>query len=136
MRIQEELRTYNMEMIFFFESPEKLLLMSTFHKSVSPIPIIADPQRVWYGIYGIEQSPAKSAYSHLTQFITTAIKAKWNSLPVYAMKQGESISTMPAEFLLDEDLVIRYMHYAPNLNSRITFDTLFRFAGDKIKASF
>lgn len=39
------LKAKNMEMIFFFESTEKVLLSSTFHSEVSPIPLIADPEK-------------------------------------------------------------------------------------------
>ncbi|HAA22752.1 MAG TPA: alkyl hydroperoxide reductase [Cytophagales bacterium] len=124
----EALRELNMEMIFFFESKKRLLLTSTFHKEVNPIPIISDPEKVWYDTYGIETSGAKSAKSHLTSFIQQAIKAKLNKLPVHPMKEGESISTIPAEFLIDEEGVIRNLHYCNGLTDRMKMDHLYQFA--------
>ena len=117
-----------MEMIFFFESPKDLLLKSSFHKGVSPIPLIGDPEKIWYETYGIEQSAAKSTKSHLTKFIQTAIKAKWNKLPLHPMAAGESINTIPAEFLIDETGVIRKIHYANGLTDRMSIDTIYEFA--------
>jgi hypothetical protein len=115
-------------MIFFFESKERVLLGSMFHKEVSPIPLIADPEKIMYQTYGIENSAAKSTKSHLTSFIQTAISAKLKGVPIHMMKDGESINTMPAEFLLDEDLTIRKVHYSNGLNDRLAMDVIFEFA--------
>ncbi|WP_448517878.1 redoxin domain-containing protein [Rhodoflexus sp.] len=117
---RQEFAARNLEMIFFFESKEKVILNSTFHKEVSPTPIISDPEKTWYGIYGLEESAKKSLYSHLTSFIQTAVSAKLKGLPVHAMPDGESINTIPAEFLLDEKLIIRELKYAAHLNDRFS----------------
>ncbi|MGC4020802.1 MAG: redoxin domain-containing protein [Cyclobacteriaceae bacterium] len=133
MKIRENLLGKNMEMIFFFESKKELMLQSIFHKEVSPVPLIADPEKKWYNIYGIENSLLKTSMSHLTSFIQTAISAKRKKLPIYAMASGESFSTIPAEFLLDENQIIRKIHYAKDLNDRLSIDTILDFASDKSK---
>ena len=84
-----------------------------------------------YATYGIENSPLKSTKSHLTGFIQTAIKAKIAKVPIHMMAGNESISTMPAEFLLDENLIIRKIHYAQHLNDRLRFDVLNSFVDSK-----
>jgi thioredoxin-dependent peroxiredoxin len=128
MNIREKLLSNNMEMIFFFESTKELLLKSIFHKGVSPVPLIPDPTKVYYSIYGIENSLLKSSFSHLTTFIQTAINAKKKQLPIYPMDGNESFSTMPAEFLLDENLIIRKIHYAQTLNDRLSLETIVDFS--------
>jgi len=122
------LKAKNLEMIFFFESSSKLLLSSMFHKEVSPIPLIGDPEKIWYATYGVENSALKSAKSHLTSFIQTAIKAKMNKLPIHTMASGESINTIPAEFLLDENQIIRKIHYSKGLNDRMSIEHIYEFA--------
>ena len=123
-----KLKERNLEMIFFFESTEKLLLSSMFHKEVSPIPLIADPEKIWYQTYGVENSALKSAYGHLTGFIQTAIKAKTKGLPIHLMDGEESINTIPAEFLVDEKGIIRKVHYSKGLNDRMSMEHLYDFA--------
>ncbi len=123
-----EIQEKNMELIFFFESSKKVLLSSTFHKDISPIPLIADPENTWYQTYGIEKSTSKSMASHLTSFIQTAVKAKIKKLPLHMMAENESFSTMPAEFLLDENLIIRGIHYSNGLNDRMSMDHIMQFA--------
>ncbi|MEL7003985.1 MAG: redoxin domain-containing protein [Bacteroidota bacterium] len=128
MKEQEELKALGLEMIFFFESKESVLLRSTFHKEVSPVPLISDPEKVCYDAYGLESSGYKSAIGHIQHFVQTAIKAKSNGLPVHAMADGESIKTMPAEFLLGEGLVIKKLHYCERLADRMSMDEIMDFA--------
>src|SRR5689334_20476933 len=99
-KVHEELKSNGLEMIFFFESKEQVLLRSIFHKEVSPIPLIADPDKVWYKAYGLEESFSKAMKSHITSFIQTTVKAKQAGLPIHLMASGESFSTIPAEFLV------------------------------------
>lgn len=133
VKMRETLLNKNMEMIFFFESKKETMLRSLFHQEVSPIPLIADPEKKWYSIYGIETSFAKSAYSHLTTFIQTAIKAQQTKVPIHAMASGESFSTMPAEFMLDENLIIRKLHYSQTLTDRLSLQVIEDFANGPIR---
>lgn len=124
----EAFKKNNLEMIFFFESPKSVIERSTFHKDVLPIPIISDPEKTWYNTYGLEESAAKSRMSHLTSFLQTTIKAKLKGLPVHMMAGGESINTIPAEFLLDEQGIIRQLHYSTSLTDRMNIKDIQAFA--------
>lgn len=127
-KVYEALEKKGLKMIFFFESKEEIILRSTFHKEVSPIPIIADPGKKWYNTYGLENSGYKSAVSHLTSFIPTALKAKLKGLPVHPFADSESINTIPAEFLVDKNLKVKKLHYSKGLNDRMAVDTIREFA--------
>jgi thioredoxin-dependent peroxiredoxin len=129
-KIHEELKSQGLEMIFFFESKEKVILRSSFHTGVSPIPIISDPEKQWYSAYGLEPSGTKSAISHLTSFAQSALKARSLGLPVHMMEDGESIKTIPAEFLLDKGLVIKKLHYSQRLDDRMEISDIRAFAKD------
>jgi len=127
-KIQRELQAKGMEMIFFFESKKEVLLRSIFHKEVSPIPLISDPQKLQYAAYGLEPSAAISAKSHLTSFVQTAFRARMAGVPIHLMADGESINTIPAEFLIDRGLIVKKVHYAQGLNDRISIDIIKTFA--------
>jgi hypothetical protein len=126
--VHEEFKSKGLDMIFFFESKEQVILRSSFHQGVSPIPIISDPEKLWYKAYGLEPSTLKSVTSHFTSFVQTVIKAKNAGVPVHAMASGESFSTMPAEFLLDKDLIVRRLHYSERLNQRMDISDIRAFA--------
>lgn len=129
-KVHEELKAKGMEMIFFFESKKEVLLRSIFHKEVSPIPLIADPQKIQYAAYGLENSATISAKSHLTSFVQTAFKARMAGVPMHTMADGESINTIPAEFLIDKGLIVKKVHYAQGLNDRLSIDLLKEFAAN------
>jgi thioredoxin-dependent peroxiredoxin len=129
-KAHEELKSKGLEMIFFFESKDQVILRSSFHRGVSPIPIISDPEKKWYDTYGLESSGVKSAISHVTSLIPSVIKAKSLGLPVHSMTDGESIKTMPAEFVLDKGLLIKRVHYSERLNDRMDVEDIKAFAAD------
>lgn len=126
-RIHEQVKD-KMQMIFFFESKENVLLRSSFHKDVSPIPLISDPEKKWYDAYGLESSGYKAAVSHITSFVQTAFKAASKGVPIHLMSSGESIKTMPAEFLVSEGLVIKEVFYSDRLNDRMDINRIKTFA--------
>lgn len=130
-KIYPQVKEMNMEMIFFFESKKDVILRSTFHQEVSPVPIISDPENTWYKAYGIEKSGVKSAVSHITTFVQTAIKAGKTGVPMHLMAGDESIKTMPAEFLLDEELIVRKLHYSERLNQRMLTSEIIDFANKR-----
>jgi thioredoxin-dependent peroxiredoxin len=130
LKVHEEFKALGLEMIFFFESKEKVILRSSFHMGVSPIPIISDPEKQWYDAYGLESSGIKSAISHLTSFAQAALKARAVGVPVHMMADGESIKTIPAEFLLDKGLVIKKLHYSQRLDDRMEIVDIRSFAKD------
>jgi len=127
-KIHEEMKKNGLEMIFFFESPAQVMLRSTFHQEVSPIPLISDPQKKVYAQYGLEESGYKSGISHLTTFVQTAFKARSLGVPMHMMAGGESIKTMPAEFLIDKGLIIHEVHYSESLTDRMNVDKIRKFS--------
>lgn len=127
-KAHQELKEQGLEMIFFFESKTRVLSRSTFHQEVSPIPLISDPEKEWYDAFGLEESGRKSTLGHISSFAKTAIHAKRKGLPMHLMADGESFGTMPAEFLLDENLVIRKLHYSQKLSDRMSVADVYQFA--------
>lgn len=124
----DEFKKMGLEMIFFFESDKETLLSNNFHKDVSPIPIISDPEKIWYDKYGVEKSAIITAKSHLKSFFSTAIQAKLKKLPVHWLKGKESINTIPAEFLIDEYGVVKKLLYCKSLTQRMSMDVIKEFA--------
>lgn len=127
-KIHSDLKSKGLEMVFFFESTKQTLISSEFHKAISPIPLIADPDKEWYEAYGVENSGTKSVKSHFTSFFQKVIEAKMKGLPVHWMSGNESIKTIPAEFLIDEKGMVKKMHYAKGLRDRMEIETITKFA--------
>ena len=45
IKLKSYLDDRGLQMIFLFESSNKLLALSTFHQGISPIPLIGDPEK-------------------------------------------------------------------------------------------
>jgi peroxiredoxin Q/BCP len=127
-KVHADLKAKGLEMIFFFESKKEILLRSIFHKEVSPIPLISDSKKIIYSAYGLENSSSIAAKSHLTSFVQTAFTAMRKGVPIHMMADGESISTIPAEFLIDKGLIVKKVHYSESLNDRINMNIVKKFA--------
>lgn len=100
-------------MISVFESPRDVVLKNLAGKSI-PYTLIADENHLLYTLYGLEKSWSRAMVSML--FPSTYIQAR----DAYrrgisregAVAQGSRDDRMPAEFLIDEDGVIRRAFYS------------------------
>ncbi len=112
-----------LEMIFFLESKKEVVLRSTFHQDVSPIPIISDEKKMIYQKYGIEKSTLK----FLGTMLSSTHRATFNTAKEMglAVNSGEKlITTIPADFLLDENLTIIEAYYGNNIGDHLPFEKI------------
>jgi peroxiredoxin len=113
--------------VYFFESQPEVLLRSIFHKGISPIPLIGDPQRKIYTLYGVEPSMMKMMNTFFVKGVMSDMKAgKALNLP---QDKEATQSLIPADFLIDEQFKIKRAHYGSHLNDHISIDEVKAFAG-------
>ncbi|WP_291723954.1 redoxin domain-containing protein [Bernardetia sp.] len=112
-----------LEMIFFLESKKEVVLRSIFHQEVSPIPIISDEKRIMYQKYGVENS--------IFKFLGTMLSAERRATFNKAKEMGlgietdeKTITTIPADFLLDENLNIVEAYYGNNASDHLPFEKI------------
>jgi peroxiredoxin len=89
-----------------------------------PFPLIADPLREIYRLYGMESS-------------RTRMPLVWRRIPMYAeaafrrllkpYRDGD-ITLLPADFLIGPDLVIQRAHYGRDYGDYLLFEAIDRFA--------
>lgn len=128
MKMKETLDEHNTQLIIFFESEPKVIARSSFHQQISPIPLIGDPEKQIYKQWGVENSMMKT------------IKTMFSAANRQAMKEGEkldlptekdaqaSMTLIPADFLIDEEFIIRKARYGSNLNDHIGLQEIRGFA--------
>ncbi|WP_338764255.1 redoxin domain-containing protein [Bernardetia sp. ABR2-2B] len=109
-----------LEMIFFLEAKKSVILRSSFHQGISPIPIISDFERETYERYGTEVSTEKfniTMNSKEQMAVCTELVEKG-----FQIDSGELIlHTVPADFLLDENLNIIKSHYGEDVQDYLPF---------------
>lgn len=131
MRMKETLDQQNTQLIVFFESAPKVIARSSFHKQISPIPLIGDPEKKVYRQWGVETSMIKT------------IKTMFSAANRKAMKEGgkldlpkekdtdASMTLIPADFLIEEEFIIQKAHYGHHLNDHIELQEIKGFAFNK-----
>lgn len=117
----------DVQLIFLFESSADKLIKSSFHKGVSPWPLIGNPQRTIYDLYGAENSLSgfmKSTYK--ANLFRAKNDTKDLNLPA---DKDASMTLMPADFFIDENFKIVKAHYGKHLDDHVDYKLLSEFAG-------
>lgn len=115
-----EYRQKGLHVLAFFESSRESMA-EYVGKQETPFPLIPDPERRVYKLYGIEHSLWKY------------IKGVFNGRLFEAIKSGFHIGKMenqktliPADFLI-EDGVIKHAYYGKDISDHISFKTIEEF---------
>jgi peroxiredoxin len=115
------------QLLFLFESSNEKLASSSFHKGISPWPLIGDPQKRIYQSYGVENSALKMMK---TMFVANVAQAKKETKELNLPKDNDaSMSLIPADFFIDENFRIVKAHYGAHLDDHVSIDELKAFAG-------
>jgi thioredoxin-dependent peroxiredoxin len=116
-------------MIFLFESSNERLLKSVFHQGISPWPLIGDPEKKLYTLYGVEKSYLKMLNTMLKADVSGA-KKDVASLPLPKETDTEATQHLiPADFFIDESFRIVKAHYGHHLDDHVPVAELLAFAG-------
>ncbi|OIO70664.1 MAG: hypothetical protein AUJ57_08200 [Zetaproteobacteria bacterium CG1_02_53_45] len=91
----------------------------------APFPILADESNQFYRAYGIEHS-VTGMLSGMILRMPTLLKGMFKGYLPTTIKG--SITTMPADFLIDEDGIIQFAHYGRDEGDHIPFHQLKAFA--------
>ncbi|MGB9128889.1 MAG: redoxin domain-containing protein [Thiobacillus sp.] len=110
--------------VAIFDSPLDNLREHT-DRHHSPFPILADEHGTYYAQYGIEHSilgVLKGMFFRMPTMMRGMFKG------YVPLKIKGSMTTMPADFLVDESGVIRRTYYGQDEGDHLPFDELKRFA--------
>lgn len=115
------------EVIAVFESP--IGNMKTYVGAQNaPFPLVADPTAVLYDLYGIETSDEKVkatlADSRTKEFIAEATAAGFE----LTLEKDSNFQRIPAEFLIDENGIVKVAHYSQLITDHLEIAVIDRFA--------
>jgi thioredoxin-dependent peroxiredoxin len=79
-KLSSGFREQGVEMLYFFESKPEVIRRSSFHQGVSPIPLVGDPERTIYKMYGVEPSVTKMISTLFKQNTINDFKRQHNHL--------------------------------------------------------
>lgn len=122
----------NFGIVAIFDSPlDNLQKHASGHSA--PFPILADPDNQSYRAYGIEHSLGGVFKGMLTRMPTLIRGMAKGYLPTTI--QG-SMTTMPADFLIDEEGIIQFAYYGRDEGDHLPFAQVKAFALSRKHNSF
>jgi len=127
-KLHPTLQAQGLEMLFFFETPKKHILLSSFHSGLSPISIVGDPEKHIYKLYGVENSLLKSVATLLKSGAQEQLKEA-KALGLDKFKDDTIVSkVLPADFLIDEQGIVRELYYGTATNDHLPIQQVKDFA--------
>ncbi|HUT86973.1 MAG TPA: peroxiredoxin-like family protein [Candidatus Heimdallarchaeota archaeon] len=113
------LREQGLHLVAFFQSPRQSIL-ETVAKQDVPFPIIPDPKRLIYKLYGVESSRLGllKGLLRLSEF-WVAMKKGFLSIT----SDGDR-TLIPADFLVGPDLTIERAYYGADIGDHLTLEEI------------
>ena len=109
----------NLNMLAFFQSPKESILKYV-GKQDAPFPIVADPKREVYKLYGVESSWKKAMKAmEDPSLIAEALKKGFKP----GKMEGEK-ALIPADFLLGPDLIIKKAFYGEHAGDHLPIEDI------------
>ncbi len=112
--------------MFFFESSEEHIKRSSFYKEFD-IPLISDSSKSIYAKYGIESSVMKGVSSMLQAGAFGKLKAGKALMTPGKQEKHVDNNTIPADFLINERLLIKSAYYGKNFQDHISIPEIMDF---------
>jgi peroxiredoxin len=111
----------NLHPVAVFQSPRESILKYA-GKQNAPFPVIADPQRILYRLYGIESSwPGFIKGSLRLLSVVSALMKGF--LPG---KMEGIISMVPADFLVGPDLTVQVAYYGSDIGDHLPIERIYQ----------
>lgn len=127
MGMNYKLKESGVQMLFFFESSNEKISSSVFHQGVNPWPVIGDPDKLVYKLYGVEQSVTKMMR---TMVSSNMLKAQKDVADLNLPNDKDASKTLiPADIFIGEDFKVVKAHYGKHIDDHVDIDELKQFAG-------
>ena len=116
IRHQPEFRARGLHMLAVFQSPAESI-QRYVGKQLAPFPIVADPARSLYRLYGVEPSWAGFGKAMLFK-LPMAFEAVIGNGFLPGRMEGDK-AMIPADFLIGPDLVVRDAFYGKDIGDHM-----------------
>jgi peroxiredoxin len=120
----DSLQSKGLHIISFFQSPKESMLKYVGDQK-PPFPLIPDPKREIYRLYGVEKSWFKYIRGGMTRKMFKALRAGYKIKDMEGQK-----NLVPADFLV-ENLTIKIAYYGKSIADHVPIKELLEFLENK-----
>ena len=111
----------NLHLVAVFQSPRESIIKYVGRQSI-PFPVIADPERTFYKLYGIESSWSGFIKGSLRLGSVTSALMKG----FFPGKMEGIKSTVPADFLIGPDLTVQTAYYGSDIGDHLPIEKIYQ----------
>ena len=111
----------NLHPVAVFQSPKESILKYVGKQSI-PFPVIADPERMLYQLYGIESSWSGFIKGSLRLASVTSALMKG----FFPGKMEGIKSMVPADFLIGPDLTVQIAYYGGDIGDHLPIENIYQ----------
>jgi peroxiredoxin len=111
----------NLHLVAVFQSPKESILKYVGRQSI-PFPVIADPGRMLYQLYGIESSWSGFIKGSLRIASVTSALMKG----FFPGKMEGIKSMVPADFLIGPDLTVQMAYYGSDIGDHLPIEKIYQ----------
>lgn len=133
----DKLKAAGLEILVFYESGKEMFQRSDFfHANVfkdKKFSVLSDPQRKIYDLYGAEINPQKATLEALKTAgrFEQVQEASQLGITGDGIQEGTHADAIPADFLIDENLMIQYVHYGNDAGDNISLELVEKFVSQE-----
>ena len=117
IQIHDEFKSKELFFIAFFQSPKESIAKYV-GKQDAPFPIISDPERKIYKLYGVENSWIGYIRGGVS---LSMLRALWNGFMIGKMEGKKNL--LPADFLID-NLKVKKAYYGKTISDHLPVDEI------------
>lgn len=120
MKYQQEWAQQGLEMVAVFQSPKEDVIAS-MQKHLPPFPVISDPERKLYALYGADRGNIAGWIQGVLK-PGRVLKAASLGFPIIFGAGKQTL--FPADFLIDEKGVLLEVFYSPDVSSHLPIERI------------
>ncbi|MES2749296.1 MAG: redoxin domain-containing protein [Patescibacteria group bacterium] len=118
-----ELESQGVKVVCFVQSKQEDIVKNVInrHDVKPPFNLVPDPDKIIYGLYGVEESALKyfTSLRKLPEWIYSSYKLHYKQPEV-----DGSVTLVPAQFLIDSDGTIIKVHYGTDYADDMTYSEI------------
>ncbi len=125
MQQKEYFEKNNLKVIAVFESSAESLMEYIVDRHDFHFTILADPNRELYRMYGVKPSWLKTLKTLSLKGLENILLALKKGYKIISKVEG-TVNQIPADFLIDEDKIIRIAHYGDSVVDHYPLENFLR----------
>ena len=123
IEFQNKMLYHNIKLLAIFQSPKEKIMQYVGKQEVS-FPIISDPEKILYSLYGVQKSWLGLLIAIIIKIPKALYSIFWRGFIPGSIENG--INQLPADFLIGPDGTVLISYYGKDISDHLPFDKIYK----------